>query len=141
MSDQVDHAREQLDEAIGLFLEGQFAPALRRAGAADEILCKALSDSGKQNFLDWKYEEFEPFYTILHRKPLSKEDFIRDENRGLDAVTQMASEGDSSDTLDLEDAACSMIERAYANYDRLGLSRTARMLEFDNYFYEHAVGV
>jgi hypothetical protein len=66
MSDQVDHAREQLDEAIGLFLEGQFVPALKLAGAADEILCKTLSDSGKQNFLDWKYEELEPIETKTH---------------------------------------------------------------------------
>jgi hypothetical protein len=144
MSDQphnkVDLATQQLDEAIGLFLEGQFVSALRLAGAADEILAKALSDSGKQNFLDWKYEEVEPFHTILHRPPLSKEDFIRGENRALSAVTH-ASASNSPVTLDLEEAAYSMIVRACHNYDLLGLPRTAKMHKFDNWFSEHVIGL
>jgi hypothetical protein len=140
MSDQVDHAREQLDEAIGLFLKGQFVSALRRAGAADGILATALSDRGKQNFLDWKYENLEPIFK-LSRTPISKEDFIEDENDALNGVTQMASGSDPSVSLDAEDAAYSMIVRACDNYDRLTLPRTARMREFGNWFYEHLVGV
>ena len=34
-----------------------------------------------------------------------------------------------------------MIVRACDNSDRLGLPRTARMREFENWFYEHVVGV
>src|SRR5262245_49851324 len=113
--DNVDHAREQLDQAIGLFLEGQFVPALRLAGAVDEFLARALSDSGKQNFLDWKYEELESFLVMQHQ---TKEDFMRDENHALIAVAH-SSASEPSDTLDLEESAYSMIVRACENSDRL----------------------
>jgi hypothetical protein len=142
MSDQphnkVDLATQQLDEAIGLFLEGRFVSALRLAGAADEILGKALSHSGQRNSLELKYEIMEPILTMRHQ---TKEDFIEDENRALIAVTHMASASDPSVTLDLEEAAYSMIVRACENSDLLGLPRTGRMREFENYFYEHVVGV
>ena len=94
-----------------------------------------MSDSGKQNFLDWKYEEV----ASLRLKPLSKEDFIEEENSALVAVTRMESVRDSSID-DVEDAADSMIVRACDNHDRLGLPRTAKMLEFRTWFYEHVVG-
>jgi hypothetical protein len=142
MTDQphnrVDHAKQLLDDAISLFLEGQFVSALRLAGAADEILGKALSDSGKQNFLDWKYEALEPILMMRHQ---TKEDFIRDENRALIAITHMESASDLSVTLDLEEPAYSMIVRACHNYDLLGLPRTAKMHKFDNWFSEHVIGL
>ena len=43
-------------------------------------------------------------------------------------------------TLDLEEAAYSMIVRACDNSDLLGLPRTTKMREFENWFYEHVVG-
>ena len=52
----------------------------------------------------------------------------------------MESASQPSVTLDLEEAALSMIGRACENSDRLGLPRTARMLEFEDWFYEHVVG-
>jgi len=102
---------------------------------------KELSDRGEQNYLDWKYEVFEPIHPILHGVPLSKEDFIRDENRALIALKDMASTSEPSVTLDLEDVAHSMIVRACFNSDRLGLPRTARRPKFDNWFDEHVIGV
>jgi DNA-binding transcriptional LysR family regulator len=47
----------------------------------------------------------------------------------------------STATLDLEEAAHSMIGRACYNSDQLGLPRTVRMSEFEDWFYEHVVGV
>jgi hypothetical protein len=135
-SNRFGHATEQLDEAISLFLEGQSVSGLKLAGAADEIFCKALSDIGKQNFLDWKYEELEPILVMQHQ---TKEDFIRDENALIAVAHSSASE--PSDILDLEDGALWMIVRACEDADRLGLLRTARMSEFDSWFYEHVVGV
>ena len=52
----------------------------------------------------------------------------------------MESASDPSVTLDLEEAAYSMIVRACENSDLLGLPRTGRMREFENWFYEHVVG-
>jgi hypothetical protein len=114
---------------------------LRLAAAAEESLGKALSLSGKQNSLEWKYQEVEPFHTVLHGKPLSKQDLIRDKNRALIAANHMASASEPSVTLDLEDAALWMIVRACENSDRLGLPLTGRMREFEHWFYEHVVGV
>ena len=54
-------AAEQLQVALSLFLERKsLVSALTLAGTAAKIFGKALSDSGKQNFLDWKYEEVGP---------------------------------------------------------------------------------
>ena len=142
MTDQtyntVDLAREQLDVALSLFKRKSFVSALTLAGAAEEILGNALSHRGRQNSLELKYETLEPILTMRRK---TKEDFIRDENRALIAVTRMESASEPSMTLDLEDAALSMIVRACENSDLLGLTRTARMREFENYFYEHVVGV
>jgi len=135
---KLDLATEQLDAAISLFLEKSFVSALTLAGAAEEVLGKALSNRREQNYLDWKYETFEPIHPILHGAPLSKEAFVRDENRALIAV---ASGSEPSVTLDLEDAAPWMIIRACFNSDRLGLPRTARRREFDNWFDEDVVGL
>jgi hypothetical protein len=137
---RVDLATEQLDDAISLLEGKSFVSALTLAGAADEILGKMLSHSGKQNYLDCLYEVRGPILTRLHRMPLSKKDFIRDENRALIAVTRVASTSTPSVTLDLEAAAHSMIVRALYNYDDLGLPRTARMLEFRNRFSEYVAG-
>jgi hypothetical protein len=144
MTDQtynrVDLAREQLDVAISLLERKSFVSALTLAGVADEILGKMLSHSGKQNYLDCTYQAVKPFHTRLHRMPLSKKDFIRDENSALIAVTRMASTSTPSVTLDLEHAAHSMIGRALVNYNLLGLPRTARMLKFRKRHREYVVG-
>jgi hypothetical protein len=42
--------------------------------------------------------------------------------------------------VDLEEAALWMIVRACDNYRRLQLPCTARMLEFENRFYEYVIG-
>jgi hypothetical protein len=136
MYNKVDLAREQLDVAISLFRKKKFVSALTLAGAAEEILGNALSHRGQQNSLELKYETLEPVLTMRRK---TKEDF-RDENRALTTVTHMESASEPSVELDLEEAALSMIVRACENSDLLGL-RTARMREFENYFYEHVVGV
>jgi hypothetical protein len=122
MTDQpfskIDLATQQLNVAISCLGSKSFASALTLAGAAEEILAKALSLSGQQSSLELKYETLEPILTMRH---LSKEDFIRDENHALNAITHMESASDLSITLDLEEAAISMIVRACHNHDLLGL--------------------
>jgi len=134
---KVDLAREQLNVAMSFFLKGRsLVSALTLAGAAEDILGKALSHSGQQNSLELKYEVMEPILTMGNQ---TKENFIRDENRALNAI--MASATEPSVTLDLEEAASSMIVRACYNYDLLGLPRTAKMREFDSWFYENVIGL
>ena len=145
MTDQtynkLDLATKQRDDAISLFLERQsFVSALTLAGAAEEILSKALSHRGEQDALERKREALEPLHTWRHGRSLSREEFIREENRARIAVTHMESASDTSVTLDLEEAAYSMIVRACENSDLLGLPRTGKMRHFENWFYEHVVG-
>ncbi len=137
MYNKVDLARELLDVALSLFKRKSYVSALVLAGAAEETLSKALSHRGQQNSLELNYETLE---LILAMQTKTKEDFIRDENRALIAVTHMGSASNSSVTLDFEEAAHSMIVRACHNHDLLGLSRTAKMREFEDWFYEEVVG-
>src|SRR5262245_44337317 len=104
MSDQtrINLAKKDLHNAISLFLKGHFDSAWRLAAAADEILRKALFDSGKNSF-EWEYQP--------------------------------------SIITEAEDVALWMIVRACHNYDLLGLPRTAKMREFDNWFYENVIGL
>ena len=110
------------------------------AGAAEEIFGKALSHSGQQNSLDWKYEGIKPALTMLHRKPLPEKDFIKAENHARNAAKHIDSGSEQTVTVDLEDAAIWMIVRACENSGRLGLPRSANMLEFEHWFYENEVG-
>lgn len=142
MTDQtynkIELATQQINVAISYFLKRRsLVSALTLASAAEKIFSKALAHRGQQNFLDSKYETLEPNPKM---RGLSKEDFVRDENSALNAIKEMDAANDTSVTLDLEEAAYSMIVRACDNYDRLGLPRTAKMRELDNYFYEHVVG-
>jgi hypothetical protein len=98
---RVDHAAKQLDDATSLFLQGHFDSAWRFAATADEILRKALSDSGENSF----EREYQP-----------------------------------SIITEAEDVALWMIVRACRNYDLLGLPRTAKGREFQDWFDEHVVG-
>ena len=108
-------ATKLLDLALWFFLERQnFSSALKLAGAAEEAFRKALS---------------------------SQEDFVRDEKRTQLAVTPTMSANGPFVTLhDPEYAAIWAIVRACENSNRLGLPRTARMLEFDDWFYKNVVG-
>jgi hypothetical protein len=143
MADQtynrLDIATEQLDDAISLLERKRFASALTLAGTAEEILGKMLSHRGQQSFLDCAFLDLGPIRATLYQMSLSKKDFIRDENRALIAVTRMASTSEPSVTLDLENAAHSMIVRALHNHEQLGLTRTARMLEFRNLHCEYVI--
>ena len=62
---------------------------------------------------------------MLHVKVVIERGVHREENRALIAVTRMESANDPSVTLDLEEAAYSMIVRACENSDLLGLPRTS----------------
>jgi hypothetical protein len=139
MADQtynrLDLARRLLSAAISLFLKRRFVSALVLAAAADEILGQAVSYSGQQNSLDRKYEIME---LIGHP---TKEDFIENENAALNDIKEMVSASDTSVTLDLEEAAYSMIDRACHNHHLLGLPPAANMRKFEDYFYEHVRGL
>jgi hypothetical protein len=138
---RVDLAAEQLDVALQLFLDRRsFISALTLAGAAEEILGKALLHRGMQNSLEHKFEAMAPIHQLLHRKPLARKAFVDDENKARNAAKHMGAPSDTSVTADLEDAAIWMIVRAIDNFERLNLPRTDLMRAFDTWFHENVVG-
>ena len=100
-----------------------------------------MSHRGEQDSVEWKREALEPLHTWLHGRSLSREEFIREENRARIAITHMESASDPSVTLDLEEAAYSMIVRACHNSYLLGLPRTAKIRKFEDWFDEHVIGL
>ena len=135
-------AAEQLDAAIELFLTGRSdVSALTLAGAAEEILGQAVKFSGGENALMQAYEVTAQTHGILHGNRLKWQDFVDGENIARNAVKHMKKRGQSTVETDLRRAAQWMIARACANYERAEFARTDRMREFDDWFFEHEVGL
>lgn len=138
---RVGLAQEQLEEAISLFLDKKsYASAISLAGAAEEVIGRALNRRGEQAVLDWKFNEMATFNNVLHKKVLERKNFIEEENRVRNALKHFDDIDSPEITTDLEDAACWMLVRACENARRLGLV-VARFNEFDSWFYENIVGV
>lgn len=135
-------AAEQLDVAIQLFLdERSDVSALTLAGAAEEILGNAAKLAGGENALQRAYKVSALTHYYLHDKELKWPDFADGENCARNAAKHLQSNRDTQITVDLRRAAMEMIVRACANFDQLGLERTDRMRDFENWFYEYEVGV
>jgi hypothetical protein len=139
---RVDLAIEQLDTALELFLsERSYASALTLAGAAEEILGQAISQKGQQDALRYKYDVLNSTHRELHGKTLEWKRFSDGENHARNALKHMRSRSEDTVTTDLQEAAIWMLVRACANYGAMDFARTDRMDSFDNWFYEHVVGV
>jgi len=139
---RVSLAVEQLDLALMLFLDMRsYVSALTLAGAAEEILGRALVIAGKGNTLRQKYESMATFHEALHRAPLKWADFVDGENRARNAVKHLRLAIDETLTVDLEHTALWMIVRACDNFERIGMARTERMFQFDEWFHVNVAGI
>lgn len=135
-------AQEQLDVALELFLlKRSMVSALTLAGAAEEILGKALQHRGKKTTLEYEHSVIEPVEKFLRRQPFLWKDFIDEKNRVRNAAKHMGAQSDTQVVADLEDEALWMLVRACDNHKRLDLEATPRMAEFDDWFYENVVGI
>ncbi|MDO8293625.1 MAG: hypothetical protein Q7T29_12315 [Gallionella sp.] len=138
---RVDLAKEQLEFGLALFLDHQsFASAITLAGAAEEIFGKELLRRGSQPALEWKFDHMKVSHKLLHRKELQPKVFIAEENCIRNALKHFGENDTTTLTANLEDAACWMLVRACENSKRLELE-IARFSDFDNWFYEHVVGI
>jgi hypothetical protein len=139
---KVDLAVEQLGVALRLFLDEKgYASALTLAGAAEEILGKALEHRGRTNSMQWQYEAEAEVFRLLHGRPMKWSEFADERNQARNALKHMRAADEATLTADLEEAAVWMLVRACDNYNRLGLEPTDDMRRFDSWFYEHIVGV
>jgi hypothetical protein len=139
---RVDLAIEQLDTALELFLSDRsYTAALTLAGAAEEILGRAISRTGQQNALRYKYDLLNSTHQELHGKSLEWKQFLEGENYARNAAKHMHLLSEDTITTDLQEAALWMLVRACANYRAMDFPRTDRIEAFDNWFYEHVVGI
>jgi hypothetical protein len=138
---RIDLAVEQIECAIELFLsERSDVGALTLAGASEEILGQAVGLAGGQSALQRSYEFAALTHQALHRAQLNWKVFADGENCARNAAKHLRQDEETV-TADIRRAAQWMIVRACANHAQLDLPRTDRMAEFDNWFYEHEVGV
>jgi hypothetical protein len=75
-------ATEQLDVALELFLcRRSFVSALTLAGAAEEILGKALAHRGEAPWLKYEHGLVAEIEKILRGQPYKLKDFVDEKNR------------------------------------------------------------
>ncbi len=139
---RVDLASEQLGVAFRLFLdERSYAAALTLAGAAEEVLGRAVEHKGKKSSLQEQYEMMAPLDEMLKGKPLKYSQYADEMNEARNALKHMRSPDEITFTADLEMAAVWMLARASSNYERLGLEKTDDMRRFEDWFYVNVVGL
>ena len=102
---------------------------------------RRYAHQGKEYSLKRKFGAVAPVYQALHGKQLTWSEFVDDENQARNAAKHIKLPTDPTVTMDIEDAAVWMLVRACDNFIRLGLPQTDRMVVFENWFYEHVIGV
>ena len=139
---RINLAQEQLNVALELFLDGRsYVSSLTLAGAAEEIFGKALFARGEETVLDRNHSAIAPVEELFREKPYSLKEFVNEKNRVRNAAKHMRDQFETEVFADLEDEALWMLARACDNYGRLDLPQTDRMHEFNEWFYEHVIGV
>lgn len=134
-------AKEQLEVAIFLFLdEESYAAALTLAGAVEQVIGDELKRRGQPHALDWKYDRVSEIYRRLHGEDLPRNKFISDENYVRDALKHFDRNDEPIITCDLQYVSLWMLVRACENAKKIGIE-VARYDEFNNWFYEHVVGI
>ena len=138
---RTDLAKEQLDIALDLFLTSKsFVATLTLAGAAEEILGKALRQEGKKTALEQQHSTISSFRTFLERNNFTLKDYINEKNRARNAAKHMDLASHATITVDMQDEALWMLVRALDHYLRLGFNESDRIKKFNNWFYENIVG-
>jgi hypothetical protein len=155
--DPLAAAREQLEVAIELFLSSRsHASALTLPGAASGIFESVLKAKGEQSMLNSSFEAMDQtqkiaprFGDISHDLPKDKrlEAFKRRKNLERDLLKHGPRKRNDNHYQrprmhpDLEDAAYEMIVRADIDRESLGVAETNNRPAFQEWFYEHVVGV
>ena len=139
---RIDLAIEQLDVALELFLSRRsFVSALTLAGAAEEILGRALVHRGEAPWLEHEHGMVAEIEEILRGQPYKLKDFVNEKNRVRNAAKHMRDASEPAIVSDMEDEALWMIVRALENYRSLDLPSTPRTEDFDSWFWKNVAGI
>lgn len=133
---RIDLAIDQLDVALELFLDKRsYAAALTLAGAAEEILGRALNLRKQANSLDEWHDRIAEVWGT------SRKDFVKKINEARNAAKHLASSDELEIGFDVQTEAVWLLVRACDNYERLGYERTDRMWNFTEWFHGEFIGV
>jgi hypothetical protein len=138
---RVDLAREQLGVALELFLAGRsMVSVITLAGAAEEVLGKAVEFAGGENSLTYEYAFVRPIKEVFRSESYALSTFIFEMNHVRNAAKHLDDSAPSV-AADLEEEAVRMLVRACRNYDRLGFPMTPEMRVFDDWYMTNMVGI
>jgi hypothetical protein len=131
---RVDLAIEQLNIALSLFLKEQsLVASLTLAGAAEEVLARALEQHGKTTALQhWFCGE------SLNDSEVTWASFVARENRARNLAKHWGQLDEAQVAIDLREAAAFMLYRACTNFEWLGYKRTKGMRVFERWFWQWA---
>ena len=139
---KLDLAIELLDEAIRQFLDRKsFACSLNLAGAAEEILGKAIELRGGESSLAQRVRDHLMIHNAFGASKLTAKQSRDRQNRAKNSIKHLNDTTDAEVTLDLEDEAIGMLERATHNLMLLGLPDTDEVRRFNDWYMENCVGV
>ena len=133
---QSDIALQQLCEAISLFTERKFLPALTLAGAAEEIFGKLLARQAKQPVVKESAQSMLALrekFGLAALQGATEKSIIDQWNVARNASKHLVAVGDEKIRLNLCDEAYWMLKRALHNAESLGISVTNKN-EFENWF-------
>jgi hypothetical protein len=135
-------AVEHLDEAIRQFLDGKsMACALTLAGAAEEVLGRSVALRGGESALGRRVKDHLMIHNALSASKLSEKDAIWRHNLARNSMKHLNGAEDEEVTLDLEDEAIEMINRAVHNVILLQVPYSPEIQRFDEWYMENCVGV
>jgi hypothetical protein len=139
---KLDLAFELLDEAIRQFLDRRaFTCALSLAGAAEEVLGKTVELRGGESSMAQRVKDHLMIYNAFGASKLTEKQSKWRQNFAKNAIKHLDGVNDEEITLDLEDEAIDMLNRAVHNVILLQLPYTNEIRRFDDWYMENCVGV
>ncbi|HEY6018713.1 MAG TPA: hypothetical protein VIY48_02130 [Candidatus Paceibacterota bacterium] len=139
---KLDLAIELLDEAIRQFLDRKsFACFLNLAGVAEEVLGRTVELRGGESSLAQRVNDHLLIHNAFASSKLTAKQSRDRQNRAKNSIKHLNDTNDAEVTLDLEDEAIEMLNRAVHNVILLQLPYTDEIRRFDDWYMENCVGV
>ena len=115
---KLEIAERQLIHAVELYLEGtHLTSAITLAGAAEEILGKLVNRLEKKNALELKVKRLCEMYEHVFNESAEPKSFVELRNLARDELKHIRT--GNSLSIDLEEEAVKLIDRAITNYKKL----------------------
>jgi hypothetical protein len=130
--DKESIAVTQLERAIELYtVPRDFLSAITLAGAAEEILGKLVSDSGRDNSLASLVKAAVAIHELIFKEPIDQRVLADRANEARNSLKHLRTTSELTVSIDPEEEARDMINRAIENYWLLKSNLTEAMATFN----------